>query len=87
MSPLHPHELARLALVLSEIGLAHHVEHDERRKNAASGFNPYSYNDPRHEPMQREFERVQMVRAARAKRRALPCQSHGEAQAHCERGV
>jgi hypothetical protein len=66
---MHPHETARLDALLQQIGLAHHLDHSERRKNAAAGFNPYSYNDPRHEPMQREIERIERVRAARARRR------------------
>lgn len=66
---MHPHELARLDNLLKQIGLAQHLEHDERRKNAAAGFNPYAYNDPRHEPMQREIERIERVRAARAGKR------------------
>ena len=66
---MHPHEVQRLESLLREIGLSHHLDHNERRKNAAAGFNPYSYNDPRHEPMQCEIERIARVRAARAKRR------------------
>jgi hypothetical protein len=69
MTPLHPHEVQRLDLVLTEIGLSHHLDHSERRKNAAAGFNPYAYSDPRHEPMQREIERIERVRAARVRRR------------------
>ena len=63
---MHPHELARLESLLREIGLAQHIDQSERRKNAAAGYNPYSYNDPRHEPMQCEIERIQRVRLARS---------------------
>ena len=76
---MHPHETARLERLLTEIGLAHHLDHNERRQNAAAGYNPYSYNDPRYEPMQCEIERIQRVRAARARRQrpqALKRQSH-----------
>lgn len=66
---MHPHEVQRLDTLLKQIGLAQHLEHDERCKNAAAGYNPYSYNDPRHEAMQCEIERIQRVRAARARRR------------------
>lgn len=69
MTPLHPHETQRLESLLREIGLAQHLHDSERRQNAAAGYNPYSYNDPRHEPMQREIERIERVRAARVRRR------------------